>query len=294
MANWLCRYSSPSHNRETILIGAAGRWTGTTLVVLIVLTLVTAIVVVLVPALRMARTNAQDGLKEGGAALGESRGLARVRSGFVILQAAFALILLTGAGLMVRTVAKLQEVSLGFETHHRMKARLSIPADHVPGKEERHALLQQLQARLARVPGVTAASYGTDTLLAGYFYGGVTLTPPHGDPIKVNVDYVSQNFLKVSGMRLQGGRMIGENGAEFLINTALAKKYFGDQNPIGHTLHKTADSGSGDGDWLVVGVVNDVRYTLRRHPAITSMRPNHGGRRRSTPSSFRWRGIPTS
>lgn len=239
-----------------------------TVIVLVSLTLVTALLVALVPALRMARANAQEGLKEGGAALGESRGLARMRSGFVILQAAFALILLAGAGLMVRTVARLQAVSLGFETHQRMKASLSFPAGHVPGKEERHALLQQLQARLVRVPGVVAASYGTDTLLPGYFFGSVTLEPPHSDPIQVKVDYVSADFLQTSGMRLVRGRLPPQTGGEIMINEALAKKYFGDEDPIGRSLHKKADGGSKEGDWQIVGIVNDVRYTVREAPGF--------------------------
>lgn len=231
--------------------------------VLLGLTLLTALLITIVPAWRIARADVQAGLKEGGAALGETRALARVRGGFVALQAAFALILLAGAGLMVSSINRLQAVPLGFEVNNRMKVRLQFPTGHVAAPEARHALLKRLQEHLTRIPGVRSASYGTDTLLAGYYYAPVTLVLRDGQQIQAKVDHVAANFFETTGMKLLRGRMVAERGGEVLINETLARRYFGDEDPIGKPISKTKDAGSGAGDWQVVGLVNDVRHQAR-------------------------------
>jgi len=63
-------------------------------------------------------------------------------------------------------------------------------------------------------------------------------------------------------MRLVRGRLPPETGGEVMINEALAKKYFGEEDPIGHSLHNKADGGSKEGDWPIVGIVNYVCYTV--------------------------------
>jgi putative ABC transport system permease protein len=243
------------------------------LTVLVGLSLTTGIAISVVPTLRILGANLQDGLKAGGAALGETRGLARMRSAFVVLQAAFALILLTGAGLMVRTFGKLEAVPLGFETHQRMKLRLNFPLGYAAKNDERHALIKRLQEHLSHAPGVLAASYGTDTLLPGYYFAPVTFTLPDGDTVKAKIDFVSANFLQTSGMVLRRGRMIAESGGEIMINESFARKRYGDHDPIGQMLHKTADSGSGASDYLVVGLVADVRHSLREEPGYRIYAP---------------------
>ena len=129
------------------------------------------------------------------------------------------------------------------------------------------------RSHLSHAPGVLAASYGTDTLLPGYYFGGVTMTLPDGDTVKAQVDYVSANFLQTSGMALRRGRMIAESGGEVMINEAFARKRFGDRDPIGQMIHKTPDSGSGASDYLVVGLVADVRYNLREEPGYRIYAP---------------------
>ncbi len=244
------------------------RWTldGRTVPVLAALTMATTLFIVTVPALWIVRANVNDGLKEGGGSLGESRRLARLRGGFVVVQAAFAVILLTGAGLMVRTIERLHHVPLGYNEGHLMKLRLDFPAGHVAGGEARLALLQELQTRLARVPGVVAASYGTDTLLPGYYYGDIDVELTDGSLVKAKVEYVSADYFTTAGMTLLRGRMGASTGAEVMINESFARARFGDEDPIGMLLNKPADAGSGASAWVVVGVVADVRDRLREGP----------------------------
>jgi len=152
-----------------LLLSAAGgagwapdwkTWTlGTrVLSVLGLLTIVTSLCIVIVPALRLVRAEIYSGLKEGGAALGESRALARVRGGFVVLPAAFAVILLAGAGLMIRTFQNLQKVELGFEPAGRAKLQIGLPPDYPQEKDWEPCLmkLRSIQAELTCEPGVRA------------------------------------------------------------------------------------------------------------------------------------------
>lgn len=100
---------------------------GTELLILGILTVATGLAVAAVPAARVLRAPIFDSLKDGGPALGESRGLGRLRSGLVILQTAFAVVLLMGATLMTRTFANLTKIDLGYDGTNRVKVMLGYP-----------------------------------------------------------------------------------------------------------------------------------------------------------------------
>jgi predicted permease len=250
--------------------GAAGqgswaRWSldWRALAVLGGLTLATGLAIVIVPALRILRADISAGLKDGGAALGESRRLARLRGGFVVLQAAFAVILLTGAGLMVRTFGKLQQVDLGFDTSRRVKVAFSLPDHYLPGNQERLALLRRLQEHLRHVPGVRRVAYGTDGLMTGYYYANWSVQLADGTPVNIKTDYLSPEYLETAGMGLKRGRFFRPGGgAEILVNEAFAHARFGDADPIGQFI-KAVKNDQGLVGWTVAGVVRDVRENVR-------------------------------
>ena len=230
------------------------------------LSLLTGGAIVLVPAVRILHANIHAGLKDGGAALGESRRLARLRGLFVVLQAAFAVVLLTGAGLMVRTFQKFQTVNLGFDTAKRVKVVLDFPNGYVAEKEGRLALLRRLQDRLQHVPSVESVAYGTDVLMPGWYYGGSKVTLADGSPVEVKLDYVSPNFLETAGLKLTRGRWLTQSsGTDVMINESFAKVRFGHDNPIGQAL-KPLEGDKKSAGWLVVGVVGDVRENVRTAP----------------------------
>jgi putative ABC transport system permease protein len=230
------------------------------------LSVATGFAIVLLPALRILRTDIQAGLREGGAALGESRRLARLRGTFVVLQAAFAVILLTGAGLMVRTFQRFQSINLGFDVSRRVKVQLEFPSGYVTGNEVRLALLRRLQDRLQHLPGVASVAYGTDNLMSGWNGGGSTVQLADGTPIEVKIDYVSSDYLETAGLKLKRGRWFNQpSGTEIMINESFARVRYGREDPVGQML-KPVNAAKGWGGWLVVGVVGDVRETVRSAP----------------------------
>ena len=240
------------------------------IVVLGATTVLTAGAIAVVPSIRVLRADIQAGLKDGGAAVGESVRLARVRGLFVILQAAFAVILLTGAGLMVRTFQKLQDVNLGFDTSQRVRVRLSFPSGYVEGNEERLALLERLQERLLRVPGVSSAVFGSDSLMAGWEGGGMEILRADGTTINVAPDFFPSDFRETSGLVLKRGRWLRTSEkVEVVINESLAKARFGREDPIGQIVKLKGMPLKGPAGWLVVGVVADVRETVRTAPGNT-------------------------
>jgi len=245
------------------------------------LTVVTSLVIVAIPAVRILRADIYAGLKDGGAALGESRTLARVRGSFVVLQAAFAVILLAGAGLMIRTFHSLQRVDLGFDPTRRAKVQIGFPADYPSGNEERLARLREVQAELQRVPGVRAVGFGEDLLLSGFYFAPVEVEGTEGRTLKVDIVTLGLGYQDASGLPLKRGRWLDKsNGNEVMVNEAFARARWPGQDPVGQLLRTAGANPSAAPDWkgwLVVGVVGDVRTTMRDEPNLHVFGPEGWG-----------------
>lgn len=229
------------------------------------LTLLTGAVIAVVPALRLLRLNIHEGLKEGGAAVGESVRLARLRGAFVVLQATFAVILLVGAGLMVRTFQRLQDVDLGFDASQRVKVRLEFPVGYVDEDGPRMALLERLQDHLRRVPGVASVTFGSDIEMAGYQIGGTQIMLADGTPLDVGLAWIPEDFAETAGIRLKRGRWMENSSkkSEVVINETLARRRYGKEDPVGQLIKMVGMPLKGPAGWTVVGVVADIRETVR-------------------------------
>ena len=244
-----------------------------TFAVLASVTVLTSVAIVVVPAAGLRRLDIQTGLKDGGGGIGESRRFARLRGGLVVMQVAFAIILLTGAGLLVRTFQKLQDVPLGFETDQRVKVWIDFPAGYVTGNEARLALLQRLQDRLRRVPGVVDVAFGSDNLMPGRFSPLTSMQLPDGTLAKVENGTFSGNYREVTGVVLKRGQWLNEaSKSEVMINEAFAKRCFGAKDPVGQPI-RFADAPKQWKGWTVVGVVGDMRETVRTAPGYHMFSP---------------------
>lgn len=255
--------------------GAGSDWTTWTLGwrvvgVMGLLSVLTSLAITLVPALRIMRTDINAGLKDGGASLGESPTLARLRGAFVVLQAAFAVILLVGAGLMIRTFQNLQKVDLGFDPTGRAKILLGFPPGYPTEWEPRLIRLREIQAELMRIPGVRAVGFGQDVLLSGFYYASHTIEGPAGKPLKASMLCFSQGFQDASGLTLKRGHWLTQSrGNEVLVNESFARTCWPGQEPVGQFIRPVGPNpGAEPGwkGWLVAGVVGDVRSTMREAP----------------------------
>ncbi len=227
----------------------------------VIVSLVTGIAFGLMPAIRASSPELQHSLREG--TRGSTIGSGGLRSALVVAEVALAMILVVGAGLMTRSFVKLMQVDLGFTPEHRIAFNYSISGDrHPTGPEMREAYRQILES-VRKVPGVIAAGAVRDLPFHG---DGETITfvPPgmSGVPAderpQATLMFTSDGFFNAMGIPLVAGRDLSPQDRDraplvFVINQALAKKYFPGQNPVGQTLTL------GDTNHFpIVGVVGDV------------------------------------
>lgn len=250
-------------------------WDWRTLGCIAGLSLFASVVVALVPAWRLFGVDLNKTLKEGGAALGASHRMTRLRNALVVLQTALAVILLAGTGLMVRSFGKIHRVNLGFDPVGKVKVLISFPHGYIIDPEARLQLFERLQQRLATIPGVKGVAIGQNTLLEGGFWGTAQALMPDGTYKTVAGSFVAEDFLQLAGVVLKKGQWLsgrrGEN--EALINEAFAKTRFGDEDPIGKSFKLLV---GGNYDYLVVGVVGDVKETVRSAPGMRAYWSHRG------------------
>jgi putative ABC transport system permease protein len=236
------------------------------------LSVVAGLAAVIVPTLRLLKADLNPALKESGGGMGESRRLGRIRNFLVVLQAAFAVILLAGTGLMVRSFEKLQHVDLGFDPIGRVKVQITIPKSYALTPEARFQLFENLRECLKKLPGVKAASCGQDALLSGFFSGTAQVRMPDGQFRPCAGTGVAADFLEVSGLILKRGQWVSGKRGSFavVINEALAKALFGDADPTGKSIRLQE---SGNKEIPVLGVVGNVRETVRMAPGFRFYAP---------------------
>src|SRR5262245_42070717 len=227
--------------------------------------LLSALVFGTAPALSSAGIRLTDTLKEGGRSGSASRS-ARVRSAFVVVEMALALVLLVGAGLLLRSFVMLLRVDPGFDPAHAVTMKVSISGEKYDTSDEQQAFFNQLFEKLDALPGVRSAG-GTSFLpLAGLGSAtGFTVVghpkPEMGQEPVTDVRVVTHNYFQAMGVPLLRGRLFdardeGKNVRRVIISQALAKKYFRGEDPVGRSI---IVSWNDEGPDEIVGVVGDVR-----------------------------------
>jgi putative ABC transport system permease protein len=227
--------------------------------------LVSALLFGIAPALTSAGARLTESLKDGGRSGSAARG-ARIRSVFVVVETALALILLVGSGLLLRSFVALMRVDPGFDPAHTMTVKVSIPTAKYRDAAQQQAFFNQLFEKLDALPGVTAAG-GTSFLpIAGL--GAATgfqivgqPKPSAGQEPVTDVRVVTHDYFKAMGVPLLRGRTFdsrdaGTNVRRVIVNQALARKHFPNEDPIGKSI---IVSWNDEGADEIVGVVGDVR-----------------------------------
>ena len=220
----------------------------------------------LVPALRVSRLELHDFLKEGGRALA-SRGRRRLLSSLVVGEVAVAVVLLVGAGLMVRSFKRLQQVESGFEVENRLTLKLSLSETKYPEDHQKIALLREALERVENLPGIASVDLTTTHPLDGarmaarYSVEGRPPADP-GDRSITNHRLVSPGYLRTMGIDLIEGRGISEQDGEdglpvVVISKRLADAHWPGESPLGRQV-KVGDYDE-DNPWMtIVGVAEDV------------------------------------
>ena len=204
----------------------------------------------------------EPALKDGGTTAGGNVGLVGTRNTLVALQTALAVILMVGTGLMIRTFEKLHHVDLGYDPVGKIKVQVLFPDGKEPKNEAKLQLFDHLSERLGTLPGVAGVSPGQEAMLLGFFGGAARLQMPDGTYVPISGSFVASNFQKVAGLKMKRGQWFSGRrwDRDVVINEALAKKRFGEFDPIGQSVRLES---SGDYEYRVVGVVGDVREILR-------------------------------
>jgi predicted permease len=231
----------------------------------------------LVPALQVARSSLRDAIQQSAkGAIGHQGRL--TRDAMVVAQTAAALVLLVSAGLMLRTLAKLHAIPLGFRTDHLLTMRTTLPQAKYSDTTKRLAFYDRVIAETRALPGVVEAAYGST--LPFMSIGNTTWFGVDGQPVPEPADrfdglnrQANGEYLKALGATTIEGRLLDERDGtnaplSVVVNETLARQFFPGSSAVGRRLWI---SDPAKPSFTIVGVVRDVHergYQLAMKPGF--------------------------
>ena len=253
----------------------AVRIDGRTYAFAVVLAVVGGLAVGLVPALHVGAVNVAQRLRDG--ARGIARGAAQKRrQALVIGEVALAVILLTGAGLMVRTLGALGRVDPGFDPQNVHMFTTTLPAVSYPTIEKQHQFAVETEERLRAVPGVSdvGLSFGlplTETRFSLTFTVRGRPEPAAGADMAAQVRIATPSYFSVLKLPVKRGRHLNQSDVAnspqvVVVSEELARRYFPNEDPIGLQLRTGWGRDSLKLGGTIVGIVGDVRHEALSEP----------------------------
>lgn len=232
----------------------------------------TGVVFGIAPALRATGLNISAALKENSRSVAGARSI--LSRSLLVLQVAISLVLLIAAGLFLRTLHNLRNVDVGFNTRNLVMFRVN-PILNRYDEGRMTALYQQMIERLRNVAGVRSVALSNLPLLAGsvnstsLFVEGRTYVPGQRDGLNINRLAVSPGFFDTMEMPMRLGRAFTDRDNQTapkvaIVNEAAVRKYFPNENPIGHRIGSSIETA---GQMEIVGVLRDAKYSSVRDPA---------------------------
>ena len=225
------------------------------------------IIIGIVPALQFTKTSISETLKQGSGRTGGSSIKQHTRKALVISEVALSLVLLIGAGLMIRSFWKLQNVNPGFDTSNTLTMSVGLTPIRYPEPHQRLAFADRAMEQIRAVPGVVSVGSTTRIPLAG---GGSTQPfSIEGRPTGAIADqpmaltrYISPDYFRAIGIPLLQGRFFSDGDREnsvpvIIISEAMARRFWPGENPIGRRLTPSFHLEQGARE--IVGVVGDVK-----------------------------------
>ena len=218
------------------------------------------------PAISSSRHNLVDALKEGARSSTPGSGKARLRSGLVVAEVAMSILLLAGAGLMIRTFFNLERQRTGFQPENLTTLVASVPGNRYPGGEPAQQLVRRIRQELAALPGVVAVAGASGVpILDGW---GRSLTA-EGHPVLSLKDapiirhtVVTPGYFQTIGLPILEGRDFTEQDAKdslvTIVDAAIARRYWPNQSAVGKRVRYGPPEYNEP--WhTIVGVVDEVR-----------------------------------
>jgi putative ABC transport system permease protein len=248
------------------------------LVFSLAIAMLTALLFGLAPAMQTVRRDMVEPLKDSGKGVSSGFRSARLRNALVVIEVALSLMLLVGAGLLMRSFIALQQVDLGLNPKNILVARLPLPRSTYTAPGTKQQFFTELLRRLRTLPGVVVATE-TSTLPP---YGGIPseidlVGKTHTERWDAIYQLCSEGYFPTLGLRLLRGRLLTEGEVNtarhvVVVNETLAKRYLGNEEPVGRQIRvkmlETLPEGKvADALFEIVGVVADARNQGIRDPA---------------------------
>jgi putative ABC transport system permease protein len=246
--------------------------------------LLTGIIFGLLPAWAASRSGINEALKEGGRSATAGGARQRLRSVFVVGELAVALILLVGAGLLIKTFWNLRSVEPGFNPDHLLTMRVELPEARYKEKDKQTRFRTQALANIGSLPGVQAAMVSElplsgDSLNHDFLIEGRPPIAP-GDEPSLETRSVLGDYFQVMQMSLRAGRNFGPQDFDAqaprvgIANDEMVRQYFPNEDPLGKRVRWARDQ---EVRWMtIIGVVGDVKHfglDLPEQPALYSPYP---------------------
>jgi putative ABC transport system permease protein len=245
------------------------------------ITLLTGVIFGLVPALQASKPNLNEVMKDAGRGSTEGGRRQLIRNTLVVLEVASALVLLVGAGLMIKSFWRLQKVDPGFNPNNALTASIALPQRKYPQEDQQAAFYKQLIEKVSTLPGVQAVGasnvipLGDSDYILGFEIEGRP-PQPAGASQSTNYFAVSADYFKAMGIPLLRGRVFTEQDTRnttrvAVINETMAKRFFPGEDPIGKRIHVT----NGPTTFReIVGIVGDVKqYGLDQETTLQTYEP---------------------
>jgi len=243
----------------------------------LLISLLTGVVFGLAPALRTLKFNLTSSLKEGGRGSGEGPQRHRTRNALVVLESAVAVVLLIGAGLLVRSLLRLQHTNPGFNAQNVLTFRIDLPDKKYPTPEKAAQFFSQLEAQTSNLPGVESVGMVSELPLTGqlndmpyYVEGRPPATPDQG--FDNDFRRVNQHYFKAMRIPLLRGRNftaqeVREGAHVIIVSELLVQQVFPNEEPLGKRLVMAM----GNQPFDIVGVVGDIRHSGLENDPLPAM-----------------------
>ena len=262
---------------DSLPLTAKVRIDATVLGFTLLVSLLTGVLFGLAPAVRTMKLNLSESLKEGGRSGGEGAHRNRTRSLLVVLESAVAVVLLIGAGLLVRSLLRLQDTNPGFDASNVLTMGVNLPRAKYADADKDAGFFAELESRVSALPGVETVGLVSELPLSGqpndmpYTVEG---RPPvsidqafDSDFRRVNTNYFSALRIPFLRGRNFTAQEVRQNAKVLIISELLAQQVFPNEEPLGKRLIMSF----GNQPFEIIGIVGDIRHRALESDPFSAM-----------------------